>query len=384
MERPGGRNGRSRRVLFVRTDAAVLDPRVRKETAALQRAGYHVRVLGWDRQSEYPVEERIDGVTFRRSRIPGPYGSKLLLFVLPLFWMRIWWEIARISPGAVHACDLDALIPCLVTKLALRHSLVYDIFDMFADKLPGVPSGVRALLASFDRRCMEWSDAVIMTDERRKASIGTPIGTPVEIVMNVPPDVPPPTGSRRGDVLRLCYAGSIHEFRGLRSIAEAVRDAEGIETTFAGWIPRAQDERFLRSQSHLVYLGKISFERSLQLVVDSDVVLALYDPAIPINMLASSNKVYEAMAAARPVITNNETAMADIVREHDCGLLVPYGSVQQLREAVLLLRDQPQLRARLGANGLRVFQERYRWSIMEQRLLALYASLPGADAGTTA
>jgi glycosyltransferase involved in cell wall biosynthesis len=253
---------------------------------------------------------------------------------------------------------------------------------MFADKLPGIPSGVRRALASFDRRCMEWSDAVIMTDERRKSTVGVPAGTLVEVVMNVPPDIPLPRRSRSGDTLRLCYAGSIHEYRGLRVIAEAVKDMEGIETVFAGWIPRVQDERYLRSQSHLTYVGKVSFERSLQLVVDCDVVLALYDPAIPINMLASSNKVYEAMAAARPVITNSETAMADLVREHDCGVLVPYGRVEMLREAVLSLRKQPDLAARLGANGRRVFQERYTWSIMEGRLLSLYASLVGVSTAT--
>jgi glycosyltransferase involved in cell wall biosynthesis len=91
--------------------------------------------------------------------------------------------------------------------------------------------------------------------------------------------------------------------------------------------------------------------------------------------MASSNKVFEAMAAGRPVITNEETTMARIVRDTMCGLLVPYGDAAALRAAIETLRADRTLRDRMGASGYRVFRERYHWGIMETRLKELYGRL---------
>jgi hypothetical protein len=126
------------KVLFVRTDACLFDPRVYKEASSLQKAGYEVRVLGWDRKHEFARKETINGVLYVRSKIPAAYGSKWLVLVLPLFWVRVIWEIAHFRPHVVHGCDLDALIPGLIAKFFFRFRIVYDIFDNFADKVYGI------------------------------------------------------------------------------------------------------------------------------------------------------------------------------------------------------------------------------------------------------
>jgi glycosyltransferase involved in cell wall biosynthesis len=175
--------------------------------------------------------------------------------------------------------------------------------------------------------------------------------------------------------MKLCYAGSIHEQRGLYRIAEATAGLTEVETTFAGWIPRAVDGDFLRMQGHIHYLGRLEYGESLALIRRSHAVLALYDPSWPINTMASSNKVFEAMAAGRPVITNEETTMARIVREEQCGCLVPYGDPVALRRVIRELLEDPDLRNRLGGNGLRAFRQKYHWGIMDERLRSLYRRL---------
>jgi glycosyltransferase involved in cell wall biosynthesis len=362
-------------VLFVRTDACTMDPRIQKEAETLELAGYVVRVFGWDRRREWPAHETINGVEYRRSRIPAPYASRLLALVLPLFWVRVAWRIACERPDVVHACDLDALIPSLVARPFIRKAIVYDIFDTFADKISGVPHAVRTLLRRLDESLMRRADVVIVADEQRKLRLRDVPGVLPEVIMNVPRDMGLPAPFSSFGEFVVCYAGSIHEHRGLGMIIEAVRDLTGVKAIFAGWIPRAVDREKLLSEKHVRYVGKLEYAESLALLGRSHVVLALYDPSLPINAQASSNKVYEAMAVGRPVITNVETTMAPLVREEACGELIPYGDVEALRAQIIRLQQSPDLCKKLGGNGRQAFVNKYNWPVMESRLLSVYQAM---------
>ncbi|MBI1807853.1 MAG: glycosyltransferase family 4 protein [Ignavibacteria bacterium] len=367
--------GSKNKILFLRTDAGVYDPRIRKESSSLKALGYDVRVFGWDRRSEFPHEEIINGVRYRRSRIPAPYGSKTLLFVLPVFWLQAIWEMVKEWPDMVHACDLDAMVPAIFMKPVLRLKVVYDIFDNFADKITNLPSFVRNIIKAFDHFTMRFADVVIVTDEYRKSLLSDRSQDAIQVIMNVPPTLKIDLGSRDTSCFRVCYAGVIHEHRGLHIIAEAVRGLDGIETVFAGWIPRQIDYDYLTSRDDLRYVGKLPYEESLKLMAESDIILALYDPSLPINAIASSNKIFEAMSVSRPVITNIETTMARIVSEEQCGSLIAYGSPALLREEIVRLHDHPLLREQLGRNGYSAFCEKYNWNIMEKRLKSIYSRL---------
>jgi len=68
------------------------------------------------------------------------------------------------------------------------------------------------------------------------------------------------------------------------------------------------------------------------------------------------NKVYEAMAAGKPVITGDSPAAREFLRDGvDC-LLCRRGDPGALAEAILRLRDDPALSDRLAAQGRRRFE----------------------------
>lgn len=278
-------------------------------------------------------------------------------------------------PDVVHACDLDGYVPALIGRTILRYRVVYDIFDHFAEKLTGVSVVLRRIISRIDSRLMRLADVVLVTDERRRELIWDKRLKRVEIIMNVPPKREFQPRLQRNKMFTLCYAGSIHEHRGLKLIADAVRPLAGVRTIFAGMIPRSEDQQFLKLERSIEYLGMLPYEQSLDLTASSDAILALYDPSVPINMLASSNKVFEAMWASRPVITNQETTMASIVEKVECGCLVPYGNVETLRQVILKLKDDPNLSNRLGRNGREAFLAEYNWEKMELKLKVVYESL---------
>ena len=78
------------------------------------------------------------------------------------------------------------------------------------------------------------------------------------------------------------------------------------------------------------------------------------------------------MMCGIPVITN---VLPEFVNEIGFGIIVEYGNIDQIRSAIIRLRDDPELRERLGSNGRKAFLEKYNWGIMEKKLYDAYENL---------
>ncbi len=66
-----------------------------------------------------------------------------------------------------------------------------------------------------------------------------------------------------------------------------------------------------------------------------------------------------------------------MIKQADCGIIVPYGDVPALEAALLQLQNEPDLRRRLGENSYLAYQTTYNWTEMEIRLRKLYAEVTG-------
>jgi glycosyltransferase involved in cell wall biosynthesis len=92
------------------------------------------------------------------------------------------------------------------------------------------------------------------------------------------------------------------------------------------------------------------------------------------NKYVTGNKLFEAMMCGVPIITNVAT---EIVNETQCGIIVDYNDIDQVRNAIVSLRDNPELRKNLGDNGRKAFLQKYNWNVMEQKLFKIYDTLLG-------
>jgi glycosyltransferase involved in cell wall biosynthesis len=179
--------------------------------------------------------------------------------------------------------------------------------------------------------------------------------------------------SKDGDHnFKLVYTGGIRRDRALEKVGEAIREFNGISFAIAG--PIIDKEVFHKVQQllNVKYQGLLPPIKALSLEASSDVLVALYNPQILWNNLTLSNKLFEAMMCGIPIITN---VAHEIVNETGCGIIVEYDNVEQIKEAIITLRDNPELRKRLGTNGRNAFLEKYNWDIMEQRLYLIYEDL---------
>ena len=82
----------------------------------------------------------------------------------------------------------------------------------------------------------------------------------------------------------------------------------------------------------------------------------------------------EAMARGCPVIASDAASLPEIVTPEVNGLLVPPNRPEAIREAVLRLREDADLWARLSAGARRTVEERFTWERVADRCLEAYGA----------
>jgi glycosyltransferase involved in cell wall biosynthesis len=89
------------------------------------------------------------------------------------------------------------------------------------------------------------------------------------------------------------------------------------------------------------------------------------------------NKVWQAMAAARPVVTADTPGVREVLRGDREAVLVPAGDAAALAAALARLAGDPELRARMGDAARRRYLELGAPAVVAGRLVAaLAARLP--------
>ena len=83
---------------------------------------------------------------------------------------------------------------------------------------------------------------------------------------------------------------------------------------------------------------------------------------------ASPLKLFEYIAAGKAIITSDHPAVAEVLRDGESVLHVPFGDLRPLAGAITRLHDDPQLRARLGAAAKRE-SAAYSWQARAARIL---------------
>jgi glycosyltransferase involved in cell wall biosynthesis len=89
---------------------------------------------------------------------------------------------------------------------------------------------------------------------------------------------------------------------------------------------------------------------------------------LEISRMALPVKMFSYMACQKPALLAVEGEAAALVRSSESGLVVPPEDPAALAEAIVRLRDDPELRQRLGRNGRALVEERYSRAALAARL----------------
>jgi colanic acid biosynthesis glycosyl transferase WcaI len=160
-----------------------------------------------------------------------------------------------------------------------------------------------------------------------------------------------PGGASRPTV---AYAGLIGYSQGLDVLLPVARELRDVDFVLAGDGPhRAEIERRARELEleNVRFPGYLGREGILELYRQSDVLFVQTEDTPYTNAVVIPMKLYEYMAAGRPIVYAGRGLAVDFLEEIGCAAIVPPREPGALASAISELAGDPERRRRLGARG---------------------------------
>jgi glycosyltransferase involved in cell wall biosynthesis len=371
-----------KRIFLIKAGTIDHDYRMPKEIKVMKQGGYAVTLLSWDRDCKKShLEQRGGGKYYEeiRVRLKAPIGIKLLL-ILPIWWFFEFFELMRTKWDIAHVIDFHSIIPGLIASKLKRKPVIYEILDSYED-MTAWPNILRYFFIQVDRIFMRLASAVIIVDEAQVEEFGGIPNSKVIPIYDSPPYLSKKLVVKENEVFTLFYAGRIYKARRLNldKIVSAISSINNVKLIIAGYGDQVEEvEKWSHAMPNKIqFLGKISYDEALERSIAADLLFEVRDPLIPLHKYNCGSKFLRAMSCGKPILVNKETSAANKVYENNCGLVVDIDNIEEIKNAIIKLRDNPELCRELGANSRKAYEERYSWEIMERRLLALYQGLTG-------
>ncbi len=165
------------------------------------------------------------------------------------------------------------------------------------------------------------------------------------------------------------------EYKGLRYILEALKSHAPSRRTTLLTVDQLGHLKSLKSRYNIVELGWVNDEKLYpKLFSAADVFL------MPSTVEGFGLMALEAMAAGRPVVCFEGTAVPQVTHAPECGVAVPKGDAQALRAAIDRLAADPEEARRRGELGRRIAAEQYSHDGYLDSLAELYRTVTGGGA----
>jgi len=370
------------KILMILSNPFMVDPRVYKEAKSLVDKGHEVSIIVWDRKNDYKPEELVEGIKVIRVHNKG------LMRILPndLFRNRIWWKKAykkglelykSFKFDVVHCHDLDTLQSGVWLKKKLGIKLVYDAHEIFGYMIArNMPKIVVNYALSMEKKLIKNVDQIITVNEPVKEYFKSISDKPVEIIMNCKELVNKEYKPTKNKVFTICYIGVLHKSRMFPELVDIIGNIDNVKFVIAGKKENLYDEIRNRCKKYdnIEFLGSISFDKVIPLTSSSDLVVCMINPDDMNNKIGLANKQFEAMVCGRPIICSKETFSGDMTEKLKCGIVINYDN-KSVEEAIIKLRDSPDICEKLGRNALDNAINRYNWKKQEEKLIKVYEKI---------
>ncbi len=267
---------------------------------------------------------------------------------------------------AGYLAQPDAL-PAWCVARARRVPLVVDMMISLADTLGGdralAGRAAAATLAGIDRMSMRLADLVLADTAEGADWLARRFGIDRSRIAVVPvgaeperfPRLPPPGGPPRA-----LFYGKLAPLHGIATVLEAAR-APGVpplrligDGQLGSWL---EGELARDRPPGLTWERWVPYEDLGAEVGAASICLGVFGTSEKAARVVP-NKVWQAMAAGRPIVTADTPGVREVLEDGVSALLVPPGDAPALAAALVRLGSDPALRARLGDSAHAVYLRR--------------------------
>lgn len=375
--------GERMNILMILSNAFTHDPRVHNEAKSLIEAGYNVTVLAWDKKKENHPRETKDGIHVVRS-----YNTKFMnLLRYDTFRLHFWWkngykkalELHKENPfDVIHCHDLDTLPIGVKLKKKFGLPLIYDAHEIYGYMVARfLPRWWANFFLWKEKRIIKYVNRIITVNEPLNEYFTTITKNPVTIVMNCKHLQGATYEPSKNNIFTLLYIGGLGKPRFLLELVDVVKELPDVHCIIAGMGASAYAIALKEKCSkvgNVDFIDRVPMNEVIPKTKNADVIICMTDPNDPNNSRASANKQFEAMVCGKPIICTKGTYPGIFTENLRCGLSVDYDE-QSLKEAIIKLRDDLELREELGRNALKAAIEKYNWDKQEEKLVEAYENI---------
>jgi glycosyltransferase involved in cell wall biosynthesis len=141
--------------------------------------------------------------------------------------------------------------------------------------------------------------------------------------------------------------------------------------------PNIMSQAAEKQLSNVYFLPPIPKEQMRQALGGADACVAILKP-VPLYATVYPNKVFDYMAAGRPVILAIDGVIRDVVEDAGAGIFAAPGDPISLANAILTLADDPQKGHEMGLNGRRYVEQHFDRADLAAELAALMEQMVSA------
>lgn len=244
--------------------------------------------------------------------------------------------------------------------------LIVDAMISLSDTL----SGDRARVGAMAGLPLRWLDSfaarradLLLTDTESHAEyFASVFGAAPERTVTVPigaePDLFSPSPAPEGSA-RVLFYGKLSPLHGIQTVLGAARFPGMPPLRLIGdgqlrpWLDAELDRDRPANLEHLAW---VPYEKLGEELASAAICLGVFGTSEKAKRVVP-NKVYQAMAVGRPIITADTPGAREILSDGENAMLVPPADPGALADAIKRLSADPELRSKLGGGARRRFRE---------------------------
>lgn len=350
-------------IYLLRCNSLLSDSRVLKYISYYKEIGQEYRVVGWDRTNEGVNIDK--GILYQKKsgyRVGG-FKAAYYRVLWMLFIITKLFQSKKIS--TIHACDLDTAFPAALYKRFINRkvNVIFDIFDWYSDNLGDQNKLIRYGFKYMEKFTINEVDEIIICEPERREQIPYKLRKEPLVFPNIPAfsnyDFLKSDNvlAFNNKLITISYVGGFVNDRFLKELLRLV-DEQLVNLLIAGYGEEDIEEicRSLRGHDNFKYLGKVPYQRGLQIMYNSDCIYAMYCKVSRNNVFAAPNKYYESMLLGKPIISTKGTILEKKILSNEMGYVIDE-DYNELKRLVCQFDRQDIMRK--GQNAHKLWDEQF-------------------------
>jgi len=303
--------------------------------------------------------------------------------------LKLYWELYKKHKELNGRCDVLIVAQSFHTRLVWLAKLLsdkkiawdafYSFYDKYVNESKAVSRyGIRAAYQWLrERLACGLADLILLdTDEHIKYFIqkfGVNRSKLKRVLAGADIGRENVRKEKEGAFIILFY-GNYSPLQGAEYIVRAAKILEGsseIKFRLIGAGETSIENRKLAEAlgvKNVEFLGRMPYDELVKEIARADVCLGVFGNTAKTQRVIP-NKVYDAVALGRPVVTSDTPAIKELFEDRKNILLCRHADSQDLADKILELKSNAELRSKIAQGGYELFQRRATPKIIGANLL---------------